>query len=243
MKQDTWTHSTTRAEYGVTGAIGSPRAWLRRALDTVSLDDNAFQPSSITPTEISVAGVWYKKPTGYGIPATGTHRELFRWFQLPPPEKMMRARSSVPQVPVIGVAAAVPMHQVMAWIKTYRDSGAEYTWWSTPAPATDRTVSDTGAKPARRIMDHSVIYGLLDSGLSTTQIAHQLKMPRENIHYVVKKWSLGLKLNPDPARPPIDVAAMLADYRGGATVSALAVKYQTTPAYVYKVLKIKQLTP
>jgi transposase len=236
MKQDTWCHTTTRAEYGTTGALGSPRAWLRRAFDAPTLDDTTFQPGSITPTEISVAGVWYKQADGYSLPVTGMHRELFRWFEVPEPENMMRPRTRVPLRPAIGLCAAVPMHEVMKWIKIYQAHGAEYTWWNTPQDRAARAADPSAGKPARRHLDHAVVYRMLDAGQTKKEIARQLDFPIENITYVVKKWEAGLPLYEKFNKPQIDAAAMFRDYRAGASCKELADKYVTALAYVYRLI-------
>jgi hypothetical protein len=237
MKQDAWTHTTTNAEYGTTGALGSPRAWLRRAFDCPSLDDTTFQPGSITPTEISVAGIWYKTSNGFNIPATGEHRELFRWFDVPPPEKMMRPRTQVALVPVIGVCAAVPMHEVLHWIKIYKESGATYTWWNTPVNRAQRAVDPLAGKRPRRQLDHSVVYKMLDAGKTRVEISKLLDFPKENIDYVIKKWRAGLPLYEKFQKPRIDAVALVQDYAAGASPQDLADKYTTALAYVYKLIK------
>ena len=237
MKQDTWTHTTTRAEYGTSGAMGSPRAWLRRAFDAPSLDFTTFQPGSITPTEISIAGIWYRQPDGYSLPVTGMHRELFRWFEIPQPEKMMRPRSMVPTVPVIGVCAAVPMHEVMKWIQVYKDHGATYTWWNTPKDSSQRAAQVVVDKPKRRQLDHAVVYKMLDSGKDKKQIAELLGFPIENITYVFKKWQAGLPLYEKFAKPRINPKAMLAEHQAGASPQQLADRHNTALAYVYKLIK------
>lgn len=237
MKQDTWTHSTTNAEYGTTGALGSPRAWLRRAFDTATLDDTTFQPGSLTPNEISVAGVWYKETDGFNIPVTGNHRELFRWFDIPAPEQMMRPRTRVPLVPAIGVCAAVPMHEVLHWLKVYKEHGAAYTWWNTPINSAARAANPLAGKRQRRQLDHARVYRLLDAGKNRSEIAELLDFPKENIDYVIRKWKLGISLDTKHQKPRIDVQALIRDHGAGATANDLSVMYGTTPAYVYKLIK------
>jgi len=241
MKQDTWTHTATRAEYGITGALGSPRAWIRRALDAASLDDAVFQPTSLTPSEISVAGIWYKTPEGYGLPVTGQHRELFRWFEIPEPQNIMKPRARTAVVPVIGLCAAVPMHEVQHWIKIYQAHGAVFTWWNTPVNRAMRAANPSAGKQPRRQLDHAVVYSMLDAGKTCAEIAQHLNFPKENIYYVIKKWSAGLPLYEKWSKPRIDAAAMISDYLAGASPRELADKYTTAVAYVYKILKIKNL--
>lgn len=234
MREDYWTNSKTNTTLNVSGALGSPRAWLKRALDTATLDDTVFQPNSITPTEISVAGIWYRPCS---IPITGMHRELFRRFDIPEPEQIMRPRTRVPLVPAIGVCAAVPMHEVLHWIKIYKAHGAEYTWWNTPVDRSMRAADPSAGKAPRRQLDHAVVYSMLDSGKTLPEIAKQLNFPRENISYVVKKWRAGLPLYEKFAKPRIDARVLLQDHMTGASPKELADKYTTSLAYVYKLIQ------
>jgi Mor family transcriptional regulator len=162
------------------------------------------------------------------------HRELFRRFEVPEPENMMRPRTRVPLLPAIGLCAAVPMHEVVQWIKIYQAHGATYTWWNTPVNRAARAVSTD--KPKRRQLDHAQVYKMLDAGRTLPEIAQQLDFPIENIRYVVKKWTAGLPLYEKWAKPRIDAAAMLGDYLAGASPKELADKYTTALAYVYKLL-------
>jgi hypothetical protein len=236
MQQDTWTHSTTLAQYGTTGALGTPRSWLRRAYDAPSLDDTTFQPTSLTATEISVAGIWYKKPEGYGLPVTGMHRELFRWFLLPEPDKILRSKTRTPLVPVIGLCAAVPGHEILKWVKVYREHGAVFTWWNTPVNSAARVLNPGAGQRTRNRLDHSEVYKLLDAGRDRTWIAEHFGVPANNIDYVIKKWKLGLNSDTIQNKPRIDVEALLRDHDSGMGASELSVKYATTPAYVYRLV-------
>jgi hypothetical protein len=164
------------------------------------------------------------------------HRELFRWFEVPEPEKMMRPKSMPTLVPVIGLCAAVPMHEVMHWLKVYQAHGATYTWWNTPKDSSQRAVVTDVAKPARRQLDHAEVYRMLDAGLARNQIAEQLCFPKENIDYVVKKWRAGLPLYEKWAKPRIDAAALFKEYSAGASPKELADKYTTALAYVYRLI-------
>ena len=185
MNQDRWTHTTTRAMYGTTSTLGSPRGWLRRAFDSASVDFTTFQPGSLTPTEISVAGIWYKQPDGYGLPVTGMHRELFRWFEIPEAHQIRRAGSGAPSVPVIGLCAAVPMHEVMRWLKVYADHGATFVWWKPPVDNHIR-VSDTVT--SRRRVDYEQVFKLLDSGMTKKALCNTLDLSTQNGDYAIKKW-------------------------------------------------------
>lgn len=234
MREDYWTNCETNTELGVNGALGSPRSWLRRALDSHTLDDTTFQPGTLTPNEISVAGVWYQPCK---LPVTGTHRELFRWFDIPEPDKMSKPRTRVPLVPAVGLCAAVPLHEVLKWIKIYRDSGAAYVWWNTPVNSAARAVNPLAGKRQRRQLDHARVYRLLDAGKSRNEIAELLDFPKENIDYVIRKWKLGISLDTKQQKPRIDAQALIRDHQAGATANDLSVMYNTTPAYVYKLIK------
>lgn len=229
MQEDVWTNTKTNTEYGVTGPLGSPRAWLRRALDAQTLDDTTFQHGTITPHEISVAGIWYKQPAGYGLPVTGMHRELFRWFEIPPAHRMIGSNKKN-YVPALGLCAAVPMHEVMNWLKTYTAHGAAYVWWKRPTNESMRAATE-GLR-VRRQLDHAVVYKLLDAGKTTTEIGKQLGFPEPNIAYVAKKWRNGVVLG--ARKPHLDVDAIVAAKRAGVPVKEIAIQFNTTPAYLYK---------
>lgn len=230
MQQDIWTNTTTHATAGVTGALGSPRSWLRHALNVANLDDSTFHATSITPTEISVAGIWYMPVSG--LPSTANHRELIRWFEAPDQQHINRPRTRVPLVPIIGIAAAVPMHEIMHWLKVYRESGAAYTWWKTPTNKNVRAVSE---KPQRRQLDHSIVYDMLDAGMRPIEISKELNFPTPNIDYVVKKWRAGLPLQNRQAFTNQD--ALLDLSRKGEHVNDLAVKFNVSKAYIYNLIK------
>jgi hypothetical protein len=181
MKQDRWTNTKTQVEYGTNGALGSPRAWIRRALDFNNVADMTFEPGSLTPPEISVAGIWYRPCS---VPITGMYRELFRYFQAPEQHNMAKNRNIVPLVSVIGMCAAVPMEEVMAWIQVYKNHGAAFTWWHTPEDRAVRAVK----LASRRRTDHEQVFRLLDAGLTRTAICEQLDLPMPNLDYIARKW-------------------------------------------------------
>jgi hypothetical protein len=183
MKQDRWINTKTQVEYGTNGALGSPRAWLRRALDAPTLDDVTFQPGSLTPHEISIAGIWYKPCS---VPITGMYRELFRFFEIPAEHQIHRPRTLVPNVPAIGMCAAVPVSEVMKWLKVYREHGATYTWWNVPDERALRAVRPSPV--VRRNTDHNQVYKLLDSGKTRRQISEIMDLPLANVDYIVGKW-------------------------------------------------------
>lgn len=231
MKKDTWIDTTSLAEYGTTGALGSPRAWLRRALDVAFIDDTTFKSGSLTPHEISVAGIWYKKPEGYGIPVTGKHRELFRWFAIPEPHKMHRPRNKVPLVPAIGLCAAVPLAEVLDWVRVYREHGAAYVWWHVPE---DRAVRAREGPPRRRQLDHNKVYSMLDQGMKPIEIGRALDFPTPNIDYVAKKWRQGIPLK---ARQEfVDQSEVIDLVAKGTPVSKVAKQFNVSPAYIYSIL-------
>jgi hypothetical protein len=183
MKQDRWINTKTQVELGTNGALGSPRAWFRRALDSTNVADMTFEPGSLTGHEISVAGIWYRPCS---VPITGMHRELFRFFKVPKPELIVRAAHLVPVMPVIGLCAAVPMHEVMQWIQIYKAHGAAFTWWNAPQDIAVRTAKSVN----RRRTDHEQVFALLDAGLTRIAISEQLDLPLPNLDYIAKKWRL-----------------------------------------------------
>lgn len=238
MQQDIWINSKTNTTLGITGAFGSPRGWLRRALDVHNLDDTTFHSTSITPPEISVAGIWYKTPDGYGLPITADHRELIRWFDAPPLDRIGMSRVDKKNlVPVIGLCAAVPLSEVLKWIKVYKDHGAAYTWWKAPE---NKSARASTAEKQRRQLDYVSIYGMLDRGMTAYQIAKELDLPSPNIEYVKKKWAAGAP--PTVYKKNICVESLRADYLSGIRAPELALKYNTSESYVYRMIRgVKEL--
>ena len=230
MQQDIWTNTRTNVTYGITGPLGSPRGWLRRALDVANLDDTTFHATSITPPEISIAGIWYLPVSG--LPATGSHRELIRWFEIPDTEHMTR-RYNRELLPAVGIAAAVPIGEIMHWLQVYRDAGAAYTWWKTPENKSVR--ASTSEKPRRRQLDYPLIYSLLDRGLTVQQISKQLDIPTGNIDYVKKKWENKDVL--EDRKPFLDMEEIRQDYLSGLKAPEIAEKHGTSKSYVYRVMR------
>jgi hypothetical protein len=112
------------------------------------------------------------------------YRELFRYFQAPEQHNMAKNRNIVPLVSVIGMCAAVPMEEVMAWIQVYKNHGAAFTWWHTPEDRAVRAVK----LASRRRTDHEQVFRLLDAGLTRTAICEQLDLPMPNLDYIARKW-------------------------------------------------------
>lgn len=228
MRENYWTNSKTNTELGITGPLGSPGAWLRRAYNVASLDDTTFLEGSITPSEISIAGIWYRPAE---LPNTENHRALYRFFSMVAPEHITRPLDH-PQWPAIGVAVAVPYHQVLLWQRKFRDSGATYIWWKTPTDRSPRI--KPRSEKARRQLDHSAVYAMLEQGMRPGEIAKKMDFPPPNIDYVAKKWRAGVTV--ESRRPFLNVDKILADKRAGVPVKELAVVYETTPAYIYRLL-------
>jgi hypothetical protein len=182
MKEDRWINTTTQAMFGTTSTLGSPRGWLRRAFDSASIDFTTFEPGSITPTEISVAGIWYRPCS---VPITGMHRELYRFFELPEERLMRRPARSVPGVPVIGMCAAVPIDEVMSWLRVYQEHGAAFTWWKRPV---DSALRASVTVSGRRKVDYEKVFELLDSGISRKALCEALDLTTQNADYAIKKW-------------------------------------------------------
>ena len=182
MKEDRWTHTATRAMYGTTSTLGSPRGWLRRAFDSASIDFTTFQAGSITPTEISVAGIWYRPCS---IPITGMHRELYRYFEIPEARLMRRPARTVPCVPVIGMCATVPMSEVLHWVRVYQEHGATFTWWKRPA---DTALRASDKSSERRKLDYEKVFRLLNSGMTRKALCEELDLSTQHADYAIKKW-------------------------------------------------------
>jgi hypothetical protein len=128
----------------------------------------------------------------------------------------------------------------MKWIQVYKDHGAVFTWWNTHVNKAMRAVDPLAGKKPRRQLDHAQVYKMLDAGKTRNQIAEIMDFPKENIDYVIKKWRLGQSLDTKHQKPRIDVPALIRDYDSGSTANQLAQQYDTTPAYVYKLIKHKR---
>jgi len=239
MNKDYWTNTQTQVEYGVNGVLGSPRAWLRRALESQHADDTAFQPGSITPLSISVGGIWYRPLSGV-LPDL-PHPQLYRFFSIPTPDRILasRTKNNLNLVRAIGIAAAVPPHEILQVTRLYRQAGAAFVWWSWPETAAQAAANPLGSSRTRSRLDHNEVYRRLDLGQNRKQIAQDLGVPTNNIDYVVTKWRArnnGAEVAPTP-RPRIDAPALVQDYASGMRAVELALKYNTTEAYVYKLIK------
>lgn len=238
MNKDLWTNTSTLIEHGINGALGSPRSWLRRALDATTLDDYTFPAGSLTPQEISIAGVWYR-PITHTLPDTAYH-QLYRFFDIPTADKILRPKTRTELYPAIGIAAAVPASDILNTIKLYQMFGAAFIWWSMPLASGTRTgTGSIGHLRERRRLDHDEVYRRLAAGQNRKEIALALGFPTNNIDYVISKWRAqggGVPV-PPPPRPRIDAAAMVADYASGMRAVQLAEKYNTSEAYVYKLIK------
>lgn len=227
QNEDYWTNTKTGTMVGVQGSLGSPRAWVRRAYNLHSIEDSAYQPGSLIPTEISVAGVWYRPVTQ--LPRTDPHRELFRYYNVVAPEHLIRAGKH-PTYPVIGVAAAVPLAEVWHWLRHYQSMGAALTWWKTPEA---RVIAEGKTFNKSRKLDHAEIYAKLDSGRSVPEIATALDVPRQNIDYIARKWRTGEPV----AHSSIRNHELLNAYHAGVPLEELSLTYKLKPEYIKKLAK------
>lgn len=231
MRQDYWTNTKTKTDLGVTGPLGSPRGWLRRAFDTPSLDDYAFAKDAITPNKISVAAVFYRPAR---LPAN-SYPALYRYWPIPTPEHIQGRglhAADRPTANAIGIALCVPVHDILNQLKIYEEAGASYIWWKSPS---DKDIIRLEDKPKRKQLDHARVYELLDSGLTSAEIGKLLGFPSNNILYVKKKWSEGQPLKPRAGYA--NQAALLEDYKSGIPVHELALRYNKSLAYIYKFVK------
>lgn len=229
MREDIWTNTKTKIELGKTGPLGAPGAWLRRAYDVVSVDDHPFLPNTITPHELSVAGVWYRPCQ---LPDTGNIRTLYRFFDIPSAHDMHRHTRVKEHVPAIGVAICAPAKDVMQYLRQFELAGAAYVFWRMPS---NKSIRASANVVPRRQIDHAAIYAELDKGLTNRQIADKLDYPIHNVEYVTKKWRAGQSLSNRAAY--CDKAALLADVAAGLTVPELSIKHNKSKAYIYALLK------
>jgi hypothetical protein len=91
----------------------------------------------------------------------------------------------VPGVPVIGMCAAVPIEEVMSWLRVYQEHGAAFTWWKRPVDSALRaSVTISG----RRKLDYERVFELLNSGITKKELCDELKLTTQNADYAIKKW-------------------------------------------------------
>lgn len=180
MRENVWTNTKTRIETTATRGLGSPRAWVNRALDYRGVD-LYLHPTTPVPRQISVAGVWREGTPSLQLP----YYSIIRIWR---GSTNLTGRPGSEQTSrYVGHGYVVPMNQVMSVYNQLVASGAEWVWWSRPEQpkSNERSVSEL---KHNKKLDHDRIFQLLDQGLSTTQIALEIGSSEPAVFYVKKKW-------------------------------------------------------
>lgn len=227
MNINQWTHTKTNTTLSNTTQLGSPRAWLNRAVETRQQDLN-IETSSLRPEQISVGGVWIRPCV---LPPLGNYPALYRFFET---GTEPNARGEPQRV--IGIAAAVPVNQMLETVKRFRESGAVWTWFNTPSHVALREVLSKHGNPIKRV-DHSRAYDLFDQGFSQQEVAERLDANLPNIYHIYKKWKNNYPATPQYQQkiPTPERGAIARMLREGKTVAEVAHSFKVSPITVYKI--------
>ena len=235
MRENIWTNTQTLTELGVNSMIGSPRAWLMRALNVVSTATELdICPGGLHPKLITVAGVW---PQGSPLPDTESYHCLYRFFELP--DKLgtyyNRGQARQPMKNYTGIACQVPDHEILDMLRKFKAGGAEWTWWAYEGEAVFRNKYKPDERPANGKLDHAEIYRRLDAGESMAAMAREFGVTETAIHYVRRKWARGAPAVQHRAIDPEVREQIIQDIKvGELAFTEIADKYNTTRATVSK---------
>lgn len=234
MNADKWTNTQSLLQIGNNSVLGTPRSWINRAVGCKYQDLNQ-QATSLTPGRITVAGVWFRPCV---LPDTGDLPAIYRFFALDP--KFCGRGTGTNLQPVIGMGVAVPADDIYQWRQRIERSGAVWTWWSWPDASAECVMITDGG---RRQLDHQRLYDLFNTGLTVREVAAQLGIGVNAIHYVYKKWQAGLPADKTAGRRGVDHASIAEDLRTGEfTMTEIAVRNKTTRATVWKVKRKENIT-
>lgn len=225
MTEQRWQNSQTGIEIGVNTVLGSPRAWITRAVGSRNLD---IQESSLHPNQITVAGIWARPMQAFD---TGSQSAIYRYFELPLDfYTQSRSRS---MRSMIGVAVATAADQILATRSRMTAAGAEWTWWAWPAET--RTSYYTPVA-TRTVIDHPHLYALFDQGLTAAEVAQLQGLSITSVKYVHEKWQSGRPAQVRPARPCLNHQAIVDDLRSGAYgMKEIADRNGTTRTTVWRI--------
>lgn len=233
MREDVWTHRTG-ATIGVNNDIGSPRAWLNRALDTRQRD-LLLADGSVYPKQLTVAGIWRR---GHALPIMQVYT-LYRYFRMKELESIVRASQGRDRIwyPAIGLVVAMPFEDIIETRQRFYEAGAEWIWWSRPGnvPAAETH--------QRQTVDHQAVYELLESGMDPIDIAQKMKYKIDSVKYVKRKWEEGLpvKIQREPAYDRLAVEDAI---RSGRMRKEIAAEFGISGYTVHKIAKdIGEVTP
>ena len=157
MRENYWVNAFTNAEVHVNCPAGSPRAWVLKSMGAPS-GELYIQPGSMYPKSVGIAGLWIRD--GARLPDLGNNRTLYRFFDLPENLSRPHHQKRNKKQAYIGVCACIPAHEIMMWMRAFKESGCKWLWWSMPEPEPEREV-----KVKKRIsLDHIALYKEFETG-------------------------------------------------------------------------------
>lgn len=234
MKENMWTDTATHRTVAINSRLGSPRAWLRKALDAPNLLDVSFEAGSLTPQEITVGAIWYRP---HSVPDIAQHC-LWRFFDIPAHSQIWTTRKNEQEVGAIGVAISVKFNEIMPTVVALQRSGAAFTWWARPDT---RPVAIAQVRRRTKI-DHDEVIDLIKQGKTRTEIAYILDINANNVDYIKKKFEKDPDYRIVPSKNParekyLDQDAFIRDYENNISMQQLTVKYKVSPSHLYNILK------
>ena len=234
IMEQRWQNSQTGVEVGVNTILGSPRAWVNRAVGC-KYQDLGQLDSSLHPTQLTVAGVW---PRNHKIIDTGPYQAIYRYFELP--ANFYTTTKFTHLRPMIGVAVAVPSDLILPTQQAMRALAAEWTWWSLPS---ERPKSTYMPVTERAQIDHAEVYKLFDQGLDAITVAQQQNLSPNSVRYIHAKWLAGKPAQSRKTRPTLNHEAILQDLREGIYgMKEIADRNGTTRTTVWKIRKSQGFT-
>lgn len=192
MRENFWINTNTNVEVGINTSAGSPRAWLMRAVgQNCTANELDLVPGSLHPKLITVAGLWRR---GKQLPDTGNNKTLFRFFDLPEnlgARKVGRKTEDSETITYIGMCSAVPEHEILMWIRAFKKTGADWTWWAYPEEAHFKDPNKIDGRPKNKKLDHELLYERFEQGAQNISLALEFDVDATAIAYVRKKWMQG----------------------------------------------------
>jgi hypothetical protein len=172
------------------------------------------------PKTITVAGIW---PRTAKIPEI-KHHTIFRYFEFN-------------DQPCIGVAACVPVNEILRVLDLYRASGASHVWYHMPGKTEKAASTATVGQGGH---DHAELYTRFESGEKPYNIAAAMNVHVRSIEYVYNKWKAGkpaIILKGRKRTGPLDHEAIMEDIRLGIPPTEVAKKYDCTRMMIYNITK------
>jgi hypothetical protein len=146
---------------------------------------------------------------------------------------------------ITGMACATPKSQVFEQLQRFKAAGAIYLWYSWPKamPPDWSMPMTTDLSNPSQILDHALVYDLLDEGMSVAEIAKQLSAHTSAIYYIKDKKAQGhAPEKHNYGQKNLDHGAVAEDLRLGLlSQQQLAIKYGVSRYTINKInMRIKQ---